>query len=568
MDDAASRRPWTRAQILAGMATVATAVAIVAYFHNRFWWAPDEGAYAWVADRIAHGAVLNRDVHDPHGGYVHFLHALSFEVFGRDFLSLRYPLALFTVVQSAIVFALLRHAGIVVAAAGGLAMAGLTFVQFINPTANWYALFLTAVLVAVLAGDAGKSRGGLVGIGFLVATVFLFRQLSGVFVAIGTLSYLLLLPWPSVQLPPNRPIVACILAATAIAALAAYLATKADSAALLLYGILPLGVLVAVALQTRIPNRQAIAAVAFLMLGGIAAALPLALYHLAHGSLGGWWQDAIVSALSLTELDFFERTSYARLLILAAGGLVSASPIAIVNGLFWLLVLLAPAALGGAVLHALLKRRRTVHPLAFIALFYSLVSIHYAIPIYALFGAGLAFAGLLAIAPPRLPRAGVVGATLFVVVVGLGFQAGQPLFRGVAGTIRGDWYALDALGPPGASIRVTADDRATYGDVLAFIDRHAAPAESILGLPMTPELYFLSQRNPPVPFAIAPLALRTDNDVAEALREIESAPPAVVVFNPGDKYTTPHVRELMDRLSSSYPNCRTIGPFELHARTC
>jgi hypothetical protein len=54
----------------------------------------------------------------------------------------------------------------------------------------------------------------------------------------------------------------------------------------------------------------------------------------------------------------------------------------------------------------------------------------------------------------------------------------------------------------------------------------------------------------------------------DAWRELEAGMPAVVVFKPDDKYTTPRVRELMRRLQSHYRLCRTIGGFELYARAC
>jgi hypothetical protein len=565
----AGRRPigrrWSATDLAACLATGVIAALIVAYFHDRFWWAPDEGAYAWVADRLANGAVLGRDVQDPHAGYIHFLNAAAMELFGRDFLSLRYPLCVATIAQAVIVFILLRQMSVAIAIVGGVAMASLTFVQFINPTANWYALFLTVVIAALVAAGAGRSRAGLVAIGLAIGMLFLFRQLSGVFVAMGVVAFLIM-PAPDAPLDRRRVVIAPLIAAVAGLGLAAYLAAKADLASFLLYGAFPLAVLIAVALKTRLPDRDAIGMMAFMLLGACLGALPLTLYHLAHGTLGMWWQDSIASAVSLTELDFFGQASYAKLVALGMHAFTT-GPVGIANGLFWLIVLFAPVILGVAILARLL-RGESVHPLAFIGLFYALVSIHYAIPIYALYSVGLALVGLLALSPPRLPRIVASMTALFAVVVGLVWQAGQPLERGLAGTMRGDRIALDALGPAGATVRIAAADCATYDDVLGFIDAKSAPSDTVLALPMGPEFYFLSRRNPPVPYAIAPLGLRTNGDFAYAIERISANPPAVLIFEPGDKYVTPRVQALMDSLRPAYRHCRTVGPFELHARIC
>jgi hypothetical protein len=71
-------------------------------FHDRFWYAPDEGNYAHVAERLLQGEVLHRDVQDVHAGYVNFANAAALRLFGLDLLSLRYPLAVLSVLQAAL----------------------------------------------------------------------------------------------------------------------------------------------------------------------------------------------------------------------------------------------------------------------------------------------------------------------------------------------------------------------------------------------------------------------------------------------------------------------------------
>ena len=69
---------------------------ILFHFHDQFWWGPDEGVYAYVAQRFLAGDTIHRDLIDIHPGYGNLLNILAFFVFGEDLLSLRYPLVVLT----------------------------------------------------------------------------------------------------------------------------------------------------------------------------------------------------------------------------------------------------------------------------------------------------------------------------------------------------------------------------------------------------------------------------------------------------------------------------------------
>lgn len=557
---------WRRIEIVAAVANLVIACAIATWFHDRFWWAPDDGAYAYVADRLRNGAVLGRDLHDIHGGYIHFLNAVALDLFGRDMLSLRYPLAALTVAQSAIVFLLLRPRLGAAAIFGGIAMASLTFVQFLNPTANWYALFLAVVVAGLLAGGFHRTIAGLMAIGFTLGMIFLFRQLTGIFVGMGALAWLLLSDGGNAG--RGSAVAARALAAIMTVGLAAYAFLKVEAAAIVLYMVIPLLFLAATALRTRTGGRRLLAILSGIAAGALLSALPLFLYHAFNGSLADWWHDTTLSAVALIDLQFFGEASYAPILIVALRGAVMLTePVSVLNGLFWIIVFIAPAWLGVSMFRAA-WRRDAIPPLAVVALFFAMVSAHYAIPIYAIYSTGFALAGLLAMVHKPKMRAAAIAATLFAAIVGIGFQAGQPLSRGVVGTIQGTRIALDADGIPGASLHMEQADRSLYEHLLAFIDDHAAPQAPILGLPMTPQLYFLSGRNPPLRFVIAPLGLLSDGDVDRASKQLEADMPAIVIFRPDDKYTTPRVRALMDRLRPHYELCGKDSGFELYAPAC
>ena len=50
------------------------AILMVWQFHDQNWWAPDDGAYAHIAERLLKGEVLNGSIYDIHFGLVHFIH--------------------------------------------------------------------------------------------------------------------------------------------------------------------------------------------------------------------------------------------------------------------------------------------------------------------------------------------------------------------------------------------------------------------------------------------------------------------------------------------------------------
>jgi hypothetical protein len=563
---ASQRKPWRRIEIAAATANLVIACAIVAWFHDRFWWPADDGAYAYIADRLRNGAVLGRDLHDIHGGYIHFLNAFALDLFGRDMLSLRYPLAVLTVAQSAIVFLLLRPRLGAAAIVGGIAMAALTFVQFLNPTANWYTLFLSVVVAALLAGGFQRTFAGLIAIGFTIGMIFFFRQLTGVLVGIGTLAWLLI--GDEDNAARGRALAARALAAIIATGLAAYAFFRVEPAALVLYAVLPLLFLAVTALRPCTDGRRLLGILSGMATGALLSALPLLLYHAFNNSLADWWHDATLSAVALTELRFFGEASYTPILLLALRGVVTlANPVGILNGLSWILVLITPALLGISVLRVA-WRGDAIPPVAVIALFFAVVSAHYAIPIYAIYGTGFALVGLLAMVRTPNARATAMAITLFAAIIGIVFQAGQPLSRGVVGTIQGTRVALEADGIPGASVHMEPADKALYERLLRFIDDHAPPGTPILGLPMTPQLYFLSGRSPPLRFVIAPLGLLSDGDVDQSWNRLQATMPAVVIFRPDDKYTTPRVRALMDRLRPHYELCAADAGFELYAPAC
>lgn len=540
--------------LLAGIVALAAVGAIVAGFFDTFWWPPDEGAYAYVATRILHGDVLNRDIQDIHAGYVNFANAAALRLFGENLMSLRYPLAAMAWLQAALAFWMLRHRGAGVAAIGAVAFTALSTVQFLNPTAHWYGLFLATITIFVLAEMPPGRRGRLELVGFLVVAALLFRQLSGIFLAMGTLTWLLLET-------PGRPggMGARALAAVMVLGLLAYLALTLQPTNLILFGAGPLLLLVATLRTGTLTAAQAVALLARLALGGIAAALPLVAYHLANGSAAGWFDDVVLAALSQTDLEFIQRPVHLAMIAQAAATLAAAGNVgAMVNAVLWLSLLLLPAVVGLMLLRAL-RSGRPLHPLPVVAVFYALVSVHNQIPIYLWFSSGLSAVALLWLLPPPRRLIGT-SAVALAAAVALYWQAGQPAARGLAGTLAGtraDQTLVEGFAPIG--LRIDLNDANLYGELADLIAGVVPPAETILAVPNNPELYFIGQRRAAARFWNSAFGLRRQRDLDAVLTGFAQAPPRLVFHSPDDKYNMPLSDRLMDYVRAHYVPWGQIG---------
>src|SRR5436305_4664232 len=164
-------RPW-----IVGALVLAFDLLVLVHLHDRFWWPPDDGAYAHPAERMLQGEVLHRDVHEAHPA-IHFLNEASLALFGNRLVSLRYPLVAASFAQAAVVFLLLLPAGELAAAAGALSTTAFGFVQYLNPQPSWYCAFLVAVAAALLR--APSSRGRNAALGLLAGLAAIVRQLTG-----------------------------------------------------------------------------------------------------------------------------------------------------------------------------------------------------------------------------------------------------------------------------------------------------------------------------------------------------------------------------------------------------
>lgn len=567
-----SRRAWLLFDVLCATGVNAF---LLWFFHNQFWYAPDEGNYAHVAERLLHGEVLNLQIQDIHPGYINFVNAGAFRVFGIDLLSLRYPLVFIAFSQAVLIFIMFYRSGRRrLAAVAAISINALGLVHFLNPTSNWYSLFFVVLIACSLLWLPRNSRVRLLTVGFLVGTLVLFRQLSGVLACMGVVSCLLLDANAAANDGRRH---SAILARTLIAIMAMglgwYLLQNTDATGFFLFGFCPLLILASLFLKTRAGNRDVIRIIAHLTIGGIIASVPLVLYHLLHGSVQAWVNDTVISAVGLTKLPFMNQRLYGNLALAGAAQLFHIRSLPqVLNGLYWTVLPLL-AFIHGIVFLRFLSRNsaadRTAYTVPVLAIFYAIVSVHFQIAIYLYYTVGLSVVGLLwlvSIKTSRVQYAVVVSAILLSGVA-VYYHAGQPLsgkFSDLLGerNIGSLPYVESSL--PRASLKIEAEDNTRYAEILKLIQSETNAGESIFALPTNAELYFLSGRRNPFRFYNTALGIRTAGDLEHVKQTIITSPPKIVLYRADDKYNTSYSREVARLVAERYDFLGETSGYEVY----
>ena len=285
------------------------------------------------------------------------------------------------------------------------------------------------------------------------------------------------------------------LAATMAAAMAAYLVLTSDIGGLVLFGIWPLALLARLTFRPQAPNREIARMAGTIAAGVCLSALPLAAYHLWHGSVQAWADDVGPAAIALRGLDFYDRSNFAALVYHAARQIVTSPSVpSLLNGLYWMALPLL-AVVNGFVAWRLLERHvsNAAAALPVMALFYALVSVHFQIPVYLYYTAGLSLASLLWLAPlvsPLAARASIAFA-LTLAATGVYFHAGQPASRGIAGLLRGDrLQSTRASTLPHNRLKIEPEEERRYASIVELIRREVPPDGTIFAVPSNAELYF------------------------------------------------------------------------------
>jgi hypothetical protein len=477
-------------------------------------------------------------------------------------LSLRYPLVLAAFLQSLCVLAAFRRHGGVIAATAAVATTALGVPLFLNASPYWYALLFAVAAPCWLTVVAPGARWRVEVAGFLAGMAGLFQQLPGATTAAGVLVFLLV---EHASTNAERPRVARATIAIVMAIVVAYLWSVADVTALLLIGIWPVALLAWALRRVTIGDRATLRLFVRLTCGLAAAALPLAIYHLAHGSLGAFFEDAIVRARGFTRLTFIAPMHLGTWTAAGARLLTSfASAADVATGFYWVVLTLL-AALNGATLLAA-ARRGALGALPVVAAFYGLVTLRYQIPIYLYYTASLSLLGVLWTASTHSLRAGIAVAAMAaaVAVVGVRYHAAS-LMRTFEGILHGEPMIAaspDAL--PRLGLRIDRREVPNYQPLLETIQRASRPGDPIFVFPYSPEVYFLAERPNPFRFSLLPVHLTDARSLDDLIADLDARRPPLVIHRAVDKYNQPNVTPVVDAVRARYVLLQRVGPFEVY----
>ncbi len=540
---------------------------VLVYFHNRFWWPPDEGVYAHTAERMLNGEVLNKDVEEIHTGYIHFIHVASFAAFGTKLVSMRYPLIVAGFLQSLLMFLTFAPRNLMVAMLAAVCATAFGVIQFLNPQPSWYCLlFVTAIAFCLTRFPDRKWTIPLVGV--LIGLIFFFRQITGVFAAMGVLTYLL--TTKREEAGGRDTLIARGLFALMLGGMLVYLVAATNVSGWILIGIWPVFLLAEALFRSNTTNRKALETVVKLGVGFVVSALPILLYHLFNRSLTTFFDDTVLRAFDIQQLAYLKLANYVVQQGYAAGILFQFRSFhEVVNGIFWLALPLSTVIAGALVLKRFARSHSStdVGPLPVLAVFYALVALFQQIPIYFFYMAPLTIGALfwlsLNLKKRSISTLAIVG--LAFSAIALHYQAGQPVTRSLAGILRGDRVALvPATTIKRAGLWVEPESLRTYTELITAIQANSQPNETIFVLPYNSELYFLSERRNPFRFWNTAVGIRPGKEEEHVMNVLRNSPPRVVVIAPRDRNNTPTSEAIIAYVRDHCSLVQTIGNFEVY----
>ena len=529
---------------------------ILWWFHDRTWLGPDDGQLAHVAERILDGEVLHRDIQDVRPGYVNFINAAALYAFGPSLLSLRYPLAFIVLVQSILLFFLFRSHGSVMAGVLSLSSVALGVLHYINPNHHWYALFFTILLICHLTWTPRTSRWYVPLAGLLIITIGFLRHLTGAFVGMGTLSFLLFAEAreSGEPLPLREQWMGRLLCGSMLILLALYLLRSTDFVAFAMFGFWPVAFLFWQLTADTVSNNKTIRLCKELCLGMAIGALPLLAYHVVNGSLAAMIDDNFVRALDVLNWNYTKKLEYWMLPLAGMIEFGNNPRLTSLLSAMYFLILPFFAALNGFLLLLAVRRRTWTMSLALpvLAAFYGLVSLIFQVPVYLHLTSILSIGGsvwlLLAMKPPS--RTPMIIMLLFLSGMSLIFQVGEPIIRTFMDHVRTAKTELyNSHGQlPKVDLWIDENSLKSYRKVVRIIEEETNQGDYIFAIPNNAELYFMTGRRNPFRFFSTDHGVLNESEVKSVIQRLETLRPRIITFSPGDDRNTSHSLAIMEHI--------------------
>lgn len=536
-------------------------------------WAPfDDGTYAHLGERILSGEISNKDFQSIHAGLINFVHAASLWMFGPQLVSLRFPLIFIGLLQAIMVQLLFSRLWPWLGTIVSVSLTGLGILQYFNPTAHWYCHVLFIVLIGVLHWTRPSSLGRMVFLGFLIGTIFLFRQLTGVIGGIGLLTYLIMESNTSHDVQRQDLLFSRFLLGFMGVGLIFYFLSHASVWDFFLFGLCPVTFIGLAWLYTTCNNSETFRIVWQLSLGAFFSLLPLLLYHFLHNSISPWISDTVFQAIKLSQLSIYSQREYAQLIGVSLYTLMNVNGVnSLLNGTYLLLLLCMSLLNGGLLIWTFLKKKQEgtqgyiPSALPLLAMFYAVVSILYPIMIYLYLTVGLSLLGFVwQLYTSNRARTFGLLLSVFLSIVAIHFHAGQPRGQTWNKFMQGEKIALAPIEHlEKFGLKIDPLDGEMYAQLVGFIKQKTNHKDPIFVFPYNPEIYFLADRPNPFRFYHVALGVTNGNEGQALIQSLKEAPPALIIFNPSDINNTNASALIAEYVREAYFPIKQIGEFEI-----
>ena len=535
------------------------------YFHDRFWWGPDDAYFGYTAQLILSGEILHKDIPVIHSGLNYLINAFMLHLGGGDLVALRYPLIAITVIQTGLAYKLAEKHGMFIAVTAAVIMLVFSFIQFINPSPNWYTLFFAILAAYVLSQMDARHAKTIVLAGFLVGIVFLLRQLTGVILAVAVTTVIFLANSKFDR--KERLISGKIILGLLALSLGIYVLKASNPTGIILIGIYPILILFVCARNCVVGWRRALEIIAYLLAGAIISTIPLAIYYGVNGAFFDWLYGMLIRPFEFISHPMFEKPTFLHVILFGLKELFDGNMAALGGLFFWISLVLAPMILGFVTLRQLARNPNEIPTLGLIASIYSLVAIHFQIPLYLFFCIPIVLLSLLLSIKSKKMQRATAGLILILSAMAVFGQAGQPITRGLAGISINERPVYEPDLVPNTSIIVPEQEAEKYQQVLDIIEKCSNPSDSIYAFPMNPEIYFLSKRKRAFDFIVSHIGFSSEKHFDDALAVINSdQAPALIFHDEDDKYNSALASELLEQAKPHYVEIAKITDWTVYLR--
>jgi hypothetical protein len=536
-------------------ALVAVASMLFLYGYKSFWLPADEGTYAHCVQRILEGQLPHRDFLLLHPGLNLWANVWALKLCGMTLSALRWPAIVLAILQTPMVYLLLRPLGPWVAAVGVVWNGALGLPAVPSPSAGLFATFFAlAALWSIAQERPWGSRSRLMALGFALGLAFCSRQITAVFLGCGLISWML--AHPAIEERKGQAVLGRALLLCSAVMISWYVFGRSNVFGAVCFALPPVLLAWQAFWRGRPSHDVAMRIVTWVGTGFLLSFLPLVAYNAWQGILTAWFTDVFVRSTSFLSLGFtsmFRLSDILRAIALAAP--LIRSPVALVQMATWLFLLFVSLLVG---LFCFARRQKNLEVPAYVFCgpFLALGALQIEIEIYLIWAVPVAVLGGLYVlrevtpGPKAFPAAGLL--------LLLGFfnsTVGKPVWlrdqKDFVLTPLGQRPPLVYLGGR-ADLFVPASNADFYGRSLDLIEREVGPDEAIFSFPYHPEWYFLASRKNPTPYTLPGMAVVSPETLASCQRALQQEQPRLILYNYQDKYNTPFTRQLRSLLEPDY----------------